>query len=70
MLRGSSVQSSLLLTAYIQAFRKLSDGLADLADKSESFKSKTILGLLRAAPDLRPNLKHVESMFNKPEGSM
>ncbi|THH32610.1 hypothetical protein EUX98_g1558 [Antrodiella citrinella] len=27
--------------------------------------SKTILGLLRAAPDLTPNLKHVKSMFKK-----
>jgi DNA mismatch repair protein MSH6 len=38
-----------------------------LADTSESFKSKTILGLLRAAPDLSPHIKNVEVMFKKPE---
>ncbi|TCD63485.1 DNA mismatch repair protein msh6, partial [Steccherinum ochraceum] len=51
----------------LAAFGKLSKGLGELADKSEEFKSKTILGLLRAAPDLRPNIKHVKSMFKKSE---
>lgn len=49
-----------------QAFKKLSGGLSKLADDSESFKSKTILGLLRAAPDLSPNIKHIENMYVKP----
>ncbi|KAG1823365.1 muts domain V-domain-containing protein [Suillus subaureus] len=47
----------------LAAFKKLSRGLAKLADSSESFDSKTILGLLRSAPDLTPNLKNVESRF-------
>ncbi|KAG2059752.1 DNA mismatch repair protein Msh6 [Suillus hirtellus] len=49
----------------LAAFKKLSRGLAKLADSSESFDSKTILGLLRSAPDLTPNLKNVESRFTK-----
>ncbi|KAF8889581.1 DNA mismatch repair protein msh6 [Infundibulicybe gibba] len=50
----------------LAAFRKLSVGLAKLADESESFESKTVHGLLRGAPDLLPNIKNVENMFNKP----
>ncbi|GLB42318.1 putative DNA mismatch repair [Lyophyllum shimeji] len=50
----------------LAAFKKLSRGLSQLADTSESFKSKTIFGLLRSAPDLLPNIKHVEDMFVKP----
>jgi len=45
----------------------LSKGLSKLADASESFGSKTILGLLRSAPDLLPHVKDVESRFEKPE---
>ncbi|KAF8815726.1 DNA mismatch repair protein Msh6 [Phlegmacium glaucopus] len=45
------------------AFKKLSTGIAKLADESESFESKTILGLLRGAPDLLLNVKHIEEMF-------
>jgi DNA mismatch repair protein MSH6 len=37
--------------------------MVKLADESESFKSKTILGLLRGAPDLFPNVKHIQEMF-------
>ncbi|KAJ3753736.1 muts domain V-domain-containing protein [Lentinula raphanica] len=48
------------------AFKKLSRGLADLANASESFNSKTILGLLRSAPDLLKHIKNIESMFEKP----
>jgi DNA mismatch repair protein MSH6 len=44
--------------------------MSKLADTSESFKSKTILGLLRAAPDLLPNIKNVETMYKKPEKGM
>jgi hypothetical protein len=46
-----------------QAFKKLSHGFVKLADESESFESKTILGHLRGAPDLLPNIKNVKSMF-------
>lgn len=53
----------ILLIVNLQAFRKLSRGMAKLADESESFKSKTIFGLLRGAPDLFPNLKHIQEMF-------
>lgn len=45
----------------------LSDGLSKLAGVSETFESKTILGLLRSAPDLLPHVKDVETRFEKPE---
>ncbi|KAI0049216.1 DNA mismatch repair protein Msh6 [Auriscalpium vulgare] len=51
----------------LSAFKKLSKGLAALADSAETFESKTILGLLRNAPNLLPNVKNVESRFEKPE---
>ncbi|EIM88849.1 DNA mismatch repair protein Msh6 [Stereum hirsutum FP-91666 SS1] len=51
----------------LSAFRRLSEGLAELADASESFNSKTILGLLRSAPDLEPHIKNVQSKFKRPD---
>ena len=51
-----------------QAFKRLSVGLAELGNSSESFESKTIHGLLRSAPDLLPNIKNVERMYKKPAG--
>ncbi|TFY82733.1 hypothetical protein EWM64_g1284 [Hericium alpestre] len=48
------------------AFRKLSKGLTGLANQSEEFDSKTILGLLRSAPDLEPYIDNVEARI---EGS-
>ncbi|KAI0251081.1 muts domain V-domain-containing protein [Lactifluus subvellereus] len=51
----------------LKSFRALSNGLSKLADASETFESKTILGLLRSAPDLLPHIKNVESRFEKPE---
>ena len=53
----------ILLILNFQAFRKLSRGMVKLADESESFTSKTIFGLLRGAPDLFPNVKHIQDMF-------
>ncbi|KAJ6618260.1 muts domain V-domain-containing protein [Mycena sp. CBHHK59/15] len=50
----------------LTAFKKLSHGLSQLADISESFESKTILGLLRSAPDLTQNIKKVQLMYEKP----
>ncbi|KAG6841043.1 hypothetical protein C0991_002351 [Blastosporella zonata] len=50
----------------LDAFRKLSIGLSQLGDTSESFNSKTIFGLLRSAPDLLPNIKNIESLYVKP----
>ncbi|KII87843.1 hypothetical protein PLICRDRAFT_176607 [Plicaturopsis crispa FD-325 SS-3] len=47
----------------LKAFGKLSNGIKTLATTSEDFKSKTILGLLRSAPDLSPNIKHVQAMY-------
>ena len=52
----------ILLILSLQAFRKLSRGMAKLADESEWFKSKTIFGLLRGAPDLFPNVKRIQDM--------
>ena len=52
-----------VLILNIQAFRKLSRGMAKLADESESFESKTIFGLLRGAPDLFTNVTHIQEMF-------
>ncbi|KAK0489289.1 muts domain V-domain-containing protein [Armillaria novae-zelandiae] len=48
------------------AFKKLSRGFNSLADTSEKFKSKTIQGLLRNAPDLLQNINNVEAMYIKP----
>lgn len=48
----------------------LSKGLSKLSDASEAFESKTILGLLRSAPDLLPHVKNVEMRFEKPEKGM
>ena len=53
-----------------QSFAALSRGLSKLADASETFESKTILGLLRSAPELLPHIKNVESRFEKPEKGM
>ena len=50
-----------------QFFAVLSKGLSKLADASETFESKTILGLLRSAPELLPHIKNVESRFERPE---
>ncbi|KAJ8481880.1 hypothetical protein ONZ51_g5715 [Trametes cubensis] len=51
----------------LTAFKNLSKGLAALADTADSFSSKSIPGLLRTAPDLSPNLKHIRAMFKPPE---
>ncbi|KAJ7105743.1 muts domain V-domain-containing protein [Mycena crocata] len=51
----------------LNAFKKLSHGLSRLADTSEGFESKTILGLLRSAPDVIQNVKKVQLMYEKPE---
>lgn len=56
-----------MLTPFRQSFKGLSKGLSKLADASETFGSKTILGLLRSAPDLLPHIKDVESRFEKTE---
>ncbi len=53
-----------------QSFTVLSKGLSKLADASETFESKTILGLLRSAPDLLSHIKNVESRFETPEKGM
>ncbi|KAF8960367.1 hypothetical protein BDZ97DRAFT_1922267 [Flammula alnicola] len=47
----------------LKAFEKLSKGMAKLADEAEEFKSNTISGLLRGAPDLLPHVRNVQSMF-------
>jgi hypothetical protein len=52
----------------LQAYKKLSRGMTKLADESELFESKTIFGLLRGAPDLLPNVKHIEEMFKPING--
>ncbi|KAJ6488686.1 muts domain V-domain-containing protein [Mycena vitilis] len=51
----------------LSAFKKLSIGLSRLADTSEGFESKTVLGLLRSAPDVIQNIKKVQLMYEKPE---
>jgi len=45
----------------------MNKGFSKLADESEDFDSKTILGLLRDAPDLLPNIKNVQSMYEPTE---
>ena len=63
------IHSFIIFFAYPfrQSFKGLSKGLSRLEDASETFGSKTILGLLRSAPDLLPHVKDVESRFEKPE---
>jgi DNA mismatch repair protein MSH6 len=41
--------------------------LKALEKSAEGFKSKNIPGLLRSAPDLMPNIKHVQEMFAQAE---
>jgi DNA mismatch repair protein MSH6 len=41
--------------------------MAKLADESESFKGRTISGLLRSAPDLLPHIRNVQSMYQATE---
>ncbi|KAF8761085.1 DNA mismatch repair [Rhizoctonia solani] len=48
----------------LSAFENLSKGLATLAEMSEDFENKSVLGLLRQAPDLKKNIKRVKSFFN------
>ncbi|KAG8745359.1 DNA mismatch repair protein msh6 [Ceratobasidium sp. 414] len=48
----------------LNAFEGLSKGLAKLADLAEGLDSKSVLGLLRQAPDLSKNVKRVRSFFN------
>ncbi|KAF8609778.1 DNA mismatch repair protein Msh6 [Ceratobasidium sp. AG-I] len=48
----------------LNAFDSLSKGLADLASISESFDNKSVLGLLRQAPDLKKNIKRVREFFD------
>ncbi|OCH88410.1 DNA mismatch repair protein Msh6 [Obba rivulosa] len=50
----------------LSSFKTLSNGLSQLADTAASFNSQTISGLLRSAPNLLPNLKHVKAMFKTP----
>ncbi|KAI4525062.1 DNA mismatch repair protein Msh6 [Schizophyllum commune Loenen D] len=50
----------------LNSFKKLSRGMNALADTAADFESKTISGLLRGAPDVVPNIKHIEEMFERP----
>ncbi|TFK72470.1 DNA mismatch repair protein Msh6 [Pluteus cervinus] len=52
----------------IKAFESINEGFKKLTDESEKFESKTILGLLRGAPDIVGSLKHVRQLF-KPVSS-
>ena len=66
----SLIRYLLLYSRVYQAFKKLSKGLSKLADSSETFESKTILGLLRSAPDLIPHIKNIESIFQIDKGGI
>ena len=54
-------------SALLQSFKKLSKGVESLLDEAENFKSKGVASLLRSAPDVRQNIKHIEDMFKRPE---
>ena len=56
-----------LMSSAAQSFKKLSKGLKALEESAGGFKSKNIPGLLRSAPDLMPNIKHVREMFVQAE---
>ncbi|KAL4256940.1 DNA mismatch repair protein [Pleurotus pulmonarius] len=47
----------------LTSFQRLSNGFSSLTESTASFQSKTIMGLLRGAPDLTVNIKNVESMY-------
>ncbi|KEP51775.1 MSH6-DNA mismatch repair-like protein [Rhizoctonia solani 123E] len=48
----------------LTAFENLSKGLTTLAEMSEEFENKSVVGLLRQVPDLKKNIKRVKSFFN------
>ncbi|KAH8829749.1 muts domain V-domain-containing protein [Flagelloscypha sp. PMI_526] len=47
----------------LKSFRNLSKGLERLASEAESLNSKSVVGLLRGAPELLPYITNVEEMF-------
>ncbi|KAG9034241.1 DNA mismatch repair protein msh6 [Tulasnella sp. JGI-2019a] len=51
----------------LQAFKKLSAGFKTLEEKVEDFESKSVSGLLRSAPDLKPYIKNLEKLFEPPK---
>ncbi|KAF8342825.1 uncharacterized protein EI90DRAFT_2902817 [Cantharellus anzutake] len=51
----------------LASFRRLNAGLSELENLAKGFKSRSISGLLRAAPDLRPYLSHIEGLFKESE---
>lgn len=66
---GDKKRGKLICCFHIQSFRKLSKGFDTLSELADTFDSKQVAGLLRSAPDLRPNIKNVEEFFVKPEDS-
>ncbi|CAG8523968.1 14803_t:CDS:10 [Acaulospora colombiana] len=49
-----------------QSFKKINNGLAELADTASTFETSSIAGLLRSTEDLKPYLKKVKKMFKPP----
>ncbi|KDQ07318.1 hypothetical protein BOTBODRAFT_167161 [Botryobasidium botryosum FD-172 SS1] len=49
----------------LSSFKTISDAFKEFATTAESFDSQSIAGLLRGAPDLTPNLNHVEEQFEQ-----
>jgi DNA mismatch repair protein MSH6 len=47
----------------MSAFKKLNAGFSDLASLAKSFNSSSVDALLRGAPDMSANLKHILSMY-------
>jgi DNA mismatch repair protein MSH6 len=55
--------------AEMKGFETIEQSLEKLADMSDSFVTASVGGLLRTAPDLRPLLRHIQSMYTiKREG--
>lgn len=47
----------------MEAFRKLSGGLADLHGMAGEFERSSVAGLIESAPKIKPLLSHVQKMY-------
>lgn len=53
----------------VDAFSKIAKGFLNMAEKAESFRSRSVANLLASAPDLLPLVQHVQAMFVEENGS-
>jgi hypothetical protein len=48
---------------YVQSYGKLQVGIVSLEETAKSFDSRSVRDLLRCAPDISSNVKHIRDMF-------